>query len=116
MKFYLFLAFCVQLVFNMPLLAAELGPQFDKLKPTVIYSRDGDMGLYIEFNAGSMPGCYGNKGGYLLESNKFFSDIHSQILMLAATGGMTGRVNFVNNGEEGKWSECKIVGLQIRPN
>jgi hypothetical protein len=103
------------ILISIPISAAELGPQFDNLKPTVMYSRDGDMGLYIEFNEGAMPGCYSNKGGYLLESNKFFKDIHSQILMLAATNGMRGQVNFANDGPDGMWSECKILGLKIRP-
>ena len=95
--------------------AVESGPEIALLKPSKIYSRDGDMGIYIEFNAGSLPGCKHDKGAYLMDSNEYFDEIHAQVLVLASVGGMRGQVNFINDGEEGLWSECKLMGLNLYP-
>lgn len=40
----------------------KTGPEIETLYPVGFHHDQGD-GLYIEFQSGAMPGCYGDKGG-----------------------------------------------------
>lgn len=72
---------------------ADSGPQFQSLEVTRIYN-DGGQSYYIEFNDGSMPGCFSERGGRLLPSNPLFDQTYSMVLTMMAVGGVKGAVNF----------------------
>ncbi len=93
---------------------AENGPLNSKLKPSKIYN-DGGSSYYIEFNSGSMPGCYSDKGGRLKSTNPLFKETYSTVLTMMAIGGIRGHVVFNVTGTDGSWSECEIVGFDLKP-
>ena len=94
--------------------AADAGPVFNPLKVVRIYTGDTSDRIYIEFNAGSMPGCYANSGGRLYNTDPFYDQLYAQVLMLMATGGVKGAVVFENQAGPG-WSVCRIKGLDLQP-
>ena len=96
-------------------LQADTGPLMEPLKPTRIYNNHPGTSMYIEFNSGSMPGCYGNQGGVLYIDNNFYKEIYSQVLTLSTTGGVNGSVIYDINGPDGQWNKCTITGLHMFP-
>ncbi|WP_146171248.1 hypothetical protein [Saccharospirillum sp. MSK14-1] len=93
---------------------ADSGPQLQNLEVTRIFN-DGGESYYIEFNNGSMPGCFSNRGGRLLPSNPRFSETYSMVLTIMATGGIKGGVNYENFRDDDTWSDCEITGFDLRP-
>jgi hypothetical protein len=51
---------------------ATTGPLQTPLRVTQMYTADPNTALYVSFQTGAMPGCYGNSGGYLYTSNAFY--------------------------------------------
>lgn len=91
------------------------GGVFDKLKVTSTYTTTTSLSPYISFNENSMPGCYGNKGGYLILSDPAAKELYSQILILMTTGGIKGKVLYQKVGDAANWSACHIKGLYLFP-
>jgi len=54
------------------------GPLQSPLRVTTMYTVHGSGGGVREFQAGAMPGCYGQCRCYLNVSNSFFQELYSQ--------------------------------------
>lgn len=95
--------------------ARTQGPLMSPLKVEKTYLTDSST-MYVSFQAGSMPDCYANRGGYLWKTNPNFDEIYAQLLTIIATNGIRGHVIFdtVNPGA-GSWSDCNIVGIHLLP-
>jgi hypothetical protein len=96
------------------LAAAAQGPVHTPLKVTYIYMSGGSA-IYVSFQPGAMPGCYGNAGGYLFNSNQHFKEIYAQLLLMAANGGMRAAVIYTQNTPTNNWSDCTIDGINLLP-
>jgi hypothetical protein len=94
---------------------AAIGPTQTPLKVTQIYMKDGGGAVYVSFQSGAMPGCYGNAGGYLFLTNQFFKEIHANLLLLVASGGARAAVVYTQNASTGNWSDCTIDGIYLIP-
>jgi hypothetical protein len=90
---------------------AATGPTLAPLKITAMYTKGGNGALYVAFQAGAMPGCYANSGGYLYQSNTFYKEIYAQLLTMAAGGGLQASVIYTQNTPTNNWSDCTIDGL-----
>jgi len=94
---------------------AVSGPLQTPLKVTYIYTVDANGALYVHFQAGAMPGCYGNAGGYLLTGNTFFKEIYAQLLMMVSNGGIQAAVIYTQNTPTNNWGDCTITGISLQP-
>ena len=94
---------------------AAIGPQQAPLRVTQMYLVHGNGTLYVSFQTGAMPGCYGNAGGYLYTSNTAFKDLHAQLLTMLAMGGIRASVVYTVNASTGNWGDCTIDGLYLQP-
>jgi len=94
---------------------AAIGPTQTSLKITSMYAIGGSNAIYVSFQSGAMPGCYGSSGGYLYTSNTLFKEIYAQLLMIAATGGIQASVVFTQNVVTNNWSDCTIDGIYLIP-
>ena len=109
------LATALAAAFVSPFALATIGPQQTPLRVTQMYMSDGNTTLYVSFQTGAMPGCYGNAGGYLYTSNTAFKELYAQLLTIVATGGIRASVVFTVNGSTGNWGDCTIDGLYLQP-
>jgi len=94
---------------------AATGPVQSPLKVTSIYMLDGSGAVYVGFQAGAMPGCYANSGGYLLPSNSFFKELYAQLLTMVASGGVRASVLYTQNTPTNNWGDCFITGIYLMP-
>lgn len=62
----------------------KTGYEIETLYPVGFHHDKGD-GLYIEFQAGAMPGCHGGKGGRLSKSNPNYKEYYSLLLTMMTT-------------------------------
>jgi hypothetical protein len=109
------LATGIAAAFVSPFALATIGPQQTPLRVTQMYLIHGNGALYVSFQSGAMPGCYGNSGGYLYLSNSAFKELYAQLLTMVATGGIRASVVFTFNGSTGNWGDCTIDGLYLQP-
>jgi len=80
-----------------------------------MYAVHGQSVVYVAFQNGAMPGCYGGAGGYLYTSNTFFNQIYPQLLTMIATGGLRAMVVYTINTPGGtNWGDCTIDGLYLQ--
>src|SRR5689334_1960923 len=110
----LFAAFLLAATFCGSAVAAT-GPVQTPLKISHIYVVNGGGAVYVAFQSGSMPGCYGNAGGYLFPSNPFYKEIHALVLMMVATGGVRASVLYTQNAVTNNWGDCTIDGIWLTP-
>jgi hypothetical protein len=94
---------------------AVIGPTQSPLRITAMYTKHPADTIYVAFQPGAMPGCYANAGGYLFTSNTLFKEIYSQLLVLAASGGIQASVVYTQNTPTGNWSDCTIDGIYLLP-
>jgi hypothetical protein len=94
---------------------ATIGPQQTPLRITQMYRIDGQSVLYVSFQTGAMPGCYGDSGGYLFVTNSAFKELYAQLLMILGTGGIRASVVYTVNASTGNWGDCTIDGLYLQP-
>jgi hypothetical protein len=85
------------------------------LRITAMYTKHPSDVIYVAFQAGAMPGCYANSGGYLFTSNTLFKEIYAQLLMLTAAGGVQAAVVYTQNTPTGNWGDCTIDGIYLLP-
>lgn len=85
------------------------------LKLVHLYTVDS-AALYVGFQPGAMPGCYGNSGGYLWRSNSAFKELHAQLLTMMAVGGIRAYVVYTPKSvPTGNWDDCTLEGLYLMP-
>jgi hypothetical protein len=101
-------------VFTMPASAVH-GPTQMPLKVTAIYTNDNSSAIYVQFQPGSMPGCYATGGGYLMTNNFFFKELYAQLLTIIATGGARAAVIYTQNASTNNWGDCTITGIYMLP-
>jgi hypothetical protein len=94
---------------------AATGPLIEPLLVKSVYTEDGSSAVYVEFQSGAMPGCYGNAGGYLFFTNARFNQLYAALLMITSVGGVRAHVLFTLNSSSGEWSDCTITGIWLRP-
>lgn len=94
---------------------AASGPTQTPLKVVAMYTNNPSGTIYVAFQAGSMPGCYGNAGGYLFTSNSFYKELYAQLLMMVASGGIRAAVIYTQNPVTNNWSDCTIEGISLQP-
>ena len=92
---------------------ADNGPFQTPLKITGMYLKGGNGAVYVQFQNGSMPGCYANSGGYLFPTNQFYKDIYAQLLMAAAGTPLKVSVLYTKNTITNNWGDCTIDGLYL---
>jgi hypothetical protein len=110
LRFALVLGMCVVGIAN-----AATGPTQSPLKITAMYTKDANGAIYVAFQAGAMPGCYGNAGGYLFPTNTAFKELYVQLMLMAASGGIKASVVYTQNTPTNNWSDCTIDGLFLVP-
>ncbi|GLQ73997.1 hypothetical protein [Vibrio penaeicida] len=91
----------------------KTGPEIETLYPVGFHHDKGD-GLYIEFQAGAMPGCHGGKGGRLSKSNPNYKEYYSLLLTMMTTKSFKGVIRYENTNHTGWWS-CSIEGIFVYP-
>lgn len=91
------------------------GPAQSPLKVMYMYTNGGSGAIYVSFQSGAMPGCYGNAGGYLFTSNTFYKEIYAQLLTMTANGGLNAAVIYTQNTPTNNWDDCTITGLYLYP-
>jgi hypothetical protein len=91
------------------------GPIMTPLKVSQMYTRHASGAIYVAFQSGAMPGCYGNSGGYLRTDNSLFKELYSQMLTLIASGGFRANVVYTQHTPTNNWSDCTIEGIQLLP-
>jgi hypothetical protein len=85
------------------------------LKLAHLYTVDSGA-LYVGFQSGAMPGCYGNSGGYLWRSHTAFKDLYAQLLTMMAMGGIRAYVVYTpKSTPTGNWDDCTLDGLYLMP-
>lgn len=94
---------------------AATGPTQSPLRITTMYTKNGNGAIYVAFQSGAMPGCYGNAGGYLFQTNALFKEIYAQLLTLTANGGVQASVIYTQNVVTGNWGDCTIDGIVLTP-
>jgi len=109
------LAATVGLCLGSPAFAVSNGPTMTPLKVTQMYARDASGAIYVAFQPGAMPGCYGTSGGYLLTSNSLFKELYAQLLTMVANGGIRASVIYTQNTPTNNWGDCFIEGIQLLP-
>ena len=116
MKRFRFRWLCVALVSALSngTASAATGPYMQPLRVSVLYTVNTSQ-VYVEFQPGSMPGCYGNSGGFLLTTNPRFKEIYAELLMMIALGGVRAVVVYTQNVPTGNWSDCYFDGLHLVP-
>jgi hypothetical protein len=93
---------------------AAIGPTQSPLRVAAMYSANSGS-IYVAFQSGAMPGCYGNAGGYLFANNLRFKEIHAQLLTMVASGGIRAAVVFTQNTPSNNWDDCTIDGIYLLP-
>lgn len=93
---------------------ADTGPTQAPLRVTTMYTAGNGGSVYVEFEAGAMPGCYSDAGGQLKKSNPDFEVVYSQVLTMMATGGVRGKVLYTVTSGSG-WAKCRIDGFWLLP-
>jgi len=93
--------------------AAETGPTKDSLYPVSFHMEPGD-GLYIEFQAGSMPGCSNGRGGRLEKNNENYDQLYALLLTMMTTKSFKGNVKYKQTSSNGWW-KCSITGISAFP-
>ena len=82
-----------------------------------IYTSTNGARPYVQFGSGSMPGCYANSGGYLMNTNEQGMDRVFSMLLAAHLSKKPVSVyyNFsdVEEGYNG-WSLCNIESIDLR--
>ncbi|MDK2594329.1 hypothetical protein [Pseudoalteromonas obscura] len=111
--FFALLAVSSSALFTTNAQASTTGPKIDNLYPTSFYLRGGD-GLYVEFQAGSMPGCSHGRGGRLEKSNFNYDQLYALMLTMMTTKSFSGRVIFNETSHNGWW-KCSISGIEAFP-
>ncbi|UAB72613.1 hypothetical protein INR79_25480 [Vibrio sp. SCSIO 43132] len=91
----------------------KTGPEIETLYPVGFHHDQGD-GLYIEFQPGAMPGCYGDKGGRLSKSNPNYKEYYSLLLTMMTTKSFKGQIRYEQTNHTGWWS-CSIEGIFVYP-
>jgi hypothetical protein len=109
------LAAALGLCLGTPAFALTNGPMMTPLKVSQMYARDASGAIYVAFQTGAMPGCYGSNGGYLMTGNSLFKELYAQLLTMAATGGIRASVIYTQNTVTNNWSDCTIEGIQLLP-
>lgn len=94
---------------------AVTGPTKTPLKVASMYTKDLNGAIYVSFQAGAMPGCYGNAGGYLLPTNSSFKELYAQLMVMVANGGIQAAVVYTQNTPTNNWGDCTIDGLFLIP-
>ncbi len=102
------------LLFTPVVSAAEYGPW-----TTVesIYQQTANETPFISFGENSMPGCYGNNGGYLGKLNEKGSERTFSLILTALTAGREVRVYYHFNdvaSDYTGWGICDIDAIYIR--
>lgn len=92
---------------------ADTGPMQNPMKITVMYMKNGNGAVYLQFQNGAMPGCYANAGGYLFLTNQHYKDIYAQLLMVAAGTPLKLSVLYTKNTITNNWGDCTIDGLYL---
>ncbi len=93
---------------------SESGPY---TKVEYIYSRTDTAAPFIQFSTGSMPGCYGNKGGYLKMSDKEGTQRTYSLLLTALTSKRDVKVYYEFRDvapDYNGWGLCQITAINIR--
>jgi hypothetical protein len=93
---------------------ADTGPTQSPLRITGMFTKNGNGTIYVQFQPGSMPGCYATSGGYLFPSNTFYKEIYAQLLSINAGVSIKASVLFTVNASANQWSDCTIDGLYIQ--
>ena len=109
------LAVTLGLCLGNPAFAVTNGPTMTPLKVSQMYARDASGAIYVAFQTGAMPGCYGNSGGYLVTGNSLFKELYAQLLTMVASGGIRASVIYTQNTPTNNWSDCTIEGIQLLP-
>jgi len=93
---------------------ADTGPAQAPLRITGMYTKNGNGTIYVQFQPGSMPGCYATGGGYLYPSNTYYKELYAQLLAISAGAPIKASVLFTVNASANQWSDCTIDGLYIQ--
>jgi hypothetical protein len=93
---------------------ADTGPVQTPLRVAYLYTKGGNGALYVGFQAGAMPGCYGNSGGYLFPTNSAYKEIYSQLMLMVANGGLKAGVLYTKNTITNNWGDCTIDGIFLQ--
>ena len=94
---------------------AATGPTQTPLKVIAMYTSNPSSTIYVAFQPGAMPGCYGNSGGYLFVNNTLYKELYAQLLMMIANGGIRAAVVYTQNPVTNNWSDCTIEGISLQP-
>lgn len=94
---------------------AATGPWESPLRITSMYTNETSGAIYVQFQSGSMPGCYANSGGYLYPSNAMYKEIYAQLLTMVASGGIQAAVIYTQNTPTNNWGDCTINGIYLSP-
>lgn len=78
-----------------------------------IYSRASGTSPFITFESGGMPGCYGDRGGYLGTATDDIDQVYSTLLS-ALVAGREVLVTYNYTGASSGWSMCEIEAVYIR--
>jgi len=94
---------------------AATGPTMTPLKVTQMYMNNYSS-LYVHFQSGAMPGCYGGAGGYLFTSNANYKELYAQLLLMVANGGIRAAVLYTPKAVPTQnWDDCTIEGIYLLP-
>ena len=78
-----------------------------------IYAAEGKVFVYFE--AGAMPGCYEDKGGYISRSNEAGENRMFSTVTAALLADRDVRVYYeFANEDPASWGRCNIVSVYIR--
>ena len=79
-----------------------------------IYTTTGNV-IFAYFDAGSMPGCYGDHGGYIDPNGLEGRDRVYSVLVAALMADREVQVyyNYVNE-DISSWSRCYVVSVYVR--
>ncbi len=73
--------------------------------------------VFIYFGANSMPGCYGNNGGYLKNTNADgFNRVYSTLLAASMSDTTVQPFYEIVGNDQGQWSRCKVTAIYVKSN
>jgi hypothetical protein len=94
---------------------AATGPTQSPLRISVMYTKDLNGLIYVQFQSGAMPGCYANSGGYLAPTNTSYKEIYAQLMIMVANGGLRASVLYTQHTPTNNWGDCTIDGIYLLP-
>jgi len=103
-------------VFSTNAFTYETGVQQNPLQVQYFYMISSSV--YVQFNPGSMPGCFSGRGGVLDRDQPQFKELYSEVMAMRYMGGKMGTVYYSfnpdRNPNRAEWPDCVIAGFDFQ--